>query len=98
MLVIGYIVLLAGDEIMHVYLRWYANGQPQGSPQRMADENEARSAVLLRYPTATFGPRRSTLHEPNTMTLTSIDEMCYAYSGPQDPGVQPIADILFPAA
>ena len=80
---------------MHVYLRWYENGQPKGYPQRLESENAAQSAVLASYPKATFGPRTKTLHQPN-IDLAEIEEVLYAYSGPQGPGVQPVAQILFP--
>ena len=64
---------------MHVYLRWYENGQPKGYPQRLESENAAQSAVLASYPKATFGPRTKTLHQPN-FDLSGIDEVLYAYS------------------
>jgi hypothetical protein len=80
---------------MHVFLRWYQNGQPLGAPQKMANENAARSALLSRFPSATFGQRTKTLHQPS-FNLAGIDEVLYAYPGPQAPGVQPVAEILFP--
>src|SRR5205807_1959060 len=93
----GCAAVFAGARLMHVYFRWYANGQSQGTPQRMESENVARSAVLQRYPTATFSERIKTLHQPAASMLSGIDEMLYAWPGPRTPGVDPIADILFPA-
>ncbi len=80
---------------MHVYLRWYAGGQPDGSPQRMADEYAARDAVLERFPQATFSERVEALHQPHG-NVGGIGDMLYAWPGPRRPGQKPIADILFP--
>jgi hypothetical protein len=81
---------------MHVYLRWYDQGQPTGSPQKMESEDAARAAVLARFPTAPFGPKARTAHQPNSFNLGNIDEVLYAYSDIPAPGVQPVAEILFP--
>jgi hypothetical protein len=82
---------------MHVYFRWYTNGQPQGPPQKMPSESAAKSAVQQRYPAATFSPKVKTVHQPTASMIAGVDEVLYAYEGPQTPGLAPIADILFPA-
>jgi hypothetical protein len=81
--------------MMHVYLRWYANGQPDGSPQRMEDEYVAKEAVLARFPDASFSERVEALYQPHG-NVSGIDSMLYAWPGPRTSGVPPIADILFP--
>ena len=65
---------------MHVYLRCYAVGQPDGSPQRMADEYAARDAVLERFPQATFSERVEAFHQPN-VNVGGIGDMLYAWPG-----------------
>jgi hypothetical protein len=81
---------------MHVHLRWYDKGQP-GRPQQLASEADARAAILQQFPAATFSHRVSTTHQPGAMMLSGIDAVVYAYPGAIQPGVDPIADILFPA-
>jgi hypothetical protein len=82
---------------MYVYIRWYENNHPKTQPQRMESEGEAKAAVLARFPAATFSERTETVHQPTGSQLSGIDEMMFAWPGPGQPGVQPIADILFPA-
>jgi hypothetical protein len=81
---------------MHVYLRWYEKGKPQGDPQRMESEEVARAAVLQHFPSAAFSTRIKTALDPNAFMLAGIDEMIYAWPRPHAPGVDAIADILFP--
>jgi len=80
---------------MHVYMRWYEDGQPKGNSQRMDSESEARTAVLARFPMATFSERSRTVHQPGSY-LAGIDEVIYAWPGARIPGLHPVAEILFP--
>ena len=79
--------------IMHVYLRWYENGRPKTGPLLMVNESAARAAVLEKFPEATFSERKKTIYEP-TARLSGIEEVVFALPGP--PGLNAIADILFP--
>ena len=81
---------------MQVYLRWYEKGKPQGEPQHMESEDAARAAVLQRFPAASFSSRIKAALDPNTFMLEGIDEMVYAWPRAHAPGVDAVADILFP--
>jgi hypothetical protein len=63
----------------------------------MESESAARAAVLQRFPSASFGRKVSTLHEPTAMAVGGVDEVLYAWEGPPAPGANPVADILFPS-
>jgi hypothetical protein len=81
---------------MHVYLRWYEQGKPRGEPQLMESEDAARAAVLQRFPAAAFSTRIKTALDPNTFMLEGVEEMMYAWPRPHAPGLDAVADILFP--
>jgi len=80
-------------ESMHVYLRWYEKGKPKTGPLLMVSESAARAAVLGKFPDATFSERKKAIQEPTAM-LSGIEEVIFVLPGA--PGLEAIADILFP--